>query len=235
MPDCNTIYWTDYPSASVSFSFVGTSVSVVGNTDPRRGIYDVYLDDEYKGTVDRDSPTSLRCRIEMFNLTNLSPGVQHTFRVVLKGDVRALISSDGILEFSEFRYEAPDSINTEVQQVSSTVLNKPPEFVSPEAHPSSTPTDGSRSEVQTSLAASTTSTQVVDSTAAPSQDEGKPSSIGPIIGGVVGSVIGVGVVVTLVWFLFRRVKKREAQKVDMDSGYDDGNSGIAQFARLTFK
>ncbi|KAG8946949.1 hypothetical protein FRC03_001230 [Tulasnella sp. 419] len=217
-PGCDTTYWTDVPGAYVSFSFVGTSISVIGSTSLRGGVYQVYLDDVYMGLSDRY--TDQQCGIETVHLWNLSPGVQHTLQMILIGDSMGTpLGTTGVMDFSEFRYEVPDAIDIEDQEASFSDHNTPTEVLDPEVQSTRTPTDEPRREVQTSTRASA-------STAPASQSKRKTSSLGPIIGGVAGGIAGLVFFVTLVWVLVRRVKKREAQKVDVESGDDDGKGGI---------
>ncbi|KAG8925381.1 hypothetical protein FRC02_009716 [Tulasnella sp. 418] len=225
-PGCDTSYWTDILGAHVSFSFVGTSVSVIGSTSSYGGVYEVYLDDVSMGFFDRyTDPANAQCGIETVHLSNLSPGVQHTLQMIFIGDSMGTpLGTSGVMDFSEFRnyfarYEVPDAIDIEIQEASFTDHNNPTEVVDPEVQSTRTPTDEPRREVQTSTRAS-------GSTARASQSKRKTSSLGPIIGGVAGGIAGLVFFVTLVWVLVRRVKKREAQKVDLESGDDDGKGGI---------
>ncbi|KAG8937436.1 hypothetical protein FRC03_008122 [Tulasnella sp. 419] len=115
-PACPPNYWTDTPGATATFDFTGTSVTLIGSTGGRGGIFEVFLDNILQAAVNRYANSAKDvCGMVMFEKLNL-PNVAHTFKFVFKGNSTEARPSagGGIMDVIEIRYSIPDSTTTNI-------------------------------------------------------------------------------------------------------------------------
>ncbi|KIO20212.1 hypothetical protein M407DRAFT_11002 [Tulasnella calospora MUT 4182] len=99
---------TDRLGDYMSFTFTGTSITVIGTVGVRQGYLDFYWNDQYITTIDRSRP-ELVCDEVLFELTDMVLK-EYTIAMVLagKGVNPNTGKKDGVLSIQRLKYTAPD-------------------------------------------------------------------------------------------------------------------------------
>jgi len=77
-------FWTTSANSSMSYTFTGTGVRVLGMKYFNRGLADIYIDNKFVETIDSYAP-SMQAKVVLFERTNLTYG-PHTIKIVAKGE-----------------------------------------------------------------------------------------------------------------------------------------------------
>ncbi|KAG8939981.1 hypothetical protein FRC03_005870, partial [Tulasnella sp. 419] len=110
-PGCEGTYFTQIPNSYAIFNFTGIEVTVLGSTNSRGGVYDVYLDSKIQLTIDRYSTQNKpRCGVAMFTRSGL-PYMRHSLRMVFKGNSSETRpdSTPAYMDFAAIEYTIPDT------------------------------------------------------------------------------------------------------------------------------
>jgi hypothetical protein len=83
----DSLHWTDAAGASATYSFTGSSVSLIGPRGPEFGTMDIYIDGVLEGTADGYSSQRLAQQV-LFTASSLDYG-SHTIKVVNTGSILA--------------------------------------------------------------------------------------------------------------------------------------------------
>ncbi|KAG8936192.1 hypothetical protein FRC00_009523 [Tulasnella sp. 408] len=99
---------TDRLGDYMSFTFTGTSISIIGTVGVKQGYLDFYWDDQYITTIDRGRP-ELECDQVLFELTDMVLK-EYTVAMVLsgKGINPNTGKEDGVLSIQRVIYTEPD-------------------------------------------------------------------------------------------------------------------------------
>jgi hypothetical protein len=79
----NDYHFSDSIGASVSFTFYGTGIKILGPRGPQNGLIDVYIDDVFRHTEDTSLPHVGWDSASLFEWTGLDPKA-HTVKAVLR-------------------------------------------------------------------------------------------------------------------------------------------------------
>ncbi|KAG8946950.1 hypothetical protein FRC03_001231 [Tulasnella sp. 419] len=114
---CKPAYWTYTPNSTATFSFTGTSLTIIGSISSRGGVSDVYIDSKRQGTMDvYTNSAKPKCGNVLFHIDNLTLQ-PHLLRMTLKANSTQMQDWDsGIMIFEEIQYEVPDDIDTPAVQ-----------------------------------------------------------------------------------------------------------------------
>ncbi|MFY9152246.1 MAG: ADP-ribosylglycohydrolase family protein [Prolixibacteraceae bacterium] len=89
LEETSTASYSGNAGDELSFTFEGTGVSIVGNWFKDGGKADIYVDDEFKRTIDCyfNYANQQHENMNLYHITNLPEG-KHSVRIVVKGDKR---------------------------------------------------------------------------------------------------------------------------------------------------
>ena len=79
----STRHYTNSTGAYSQFTFTGTAVKWIGETDLNRGYADIYIDGNFDASIDTYSPTEVN-QVLLYTKTGLASS-SHTIKVVCKG------------------------------------------------------------------------------------------------------------------------------------------------------
>lgn len=96
----------------IVFTFEGTGVSLAGNWFKDGGIADVFVDDEYKRTIDCyfDFAQQQHQNMNLYHITNLPEG-KHTIRLVVKGEKRPESAGTNVYVTEAVVFKTADKTN----------------------------------------------------------------------------------------------------------------------------
>ena len=96
----------------ISFDFEGTGVSLVGNWLKDGGKADVYVDGQFKRTIDCyfNFAKQEHWNMNLYHITNLQEG-KHTIKLVVKGEKRAESSAANVYVSEAVVFKTADKIN----------------------------------------------------------------------------------------------------------------------------
>ena len=96
----------------ISFDFEGTGVSLVGNWLKDGGKADVYVDGQFKRTIDCyfNFAKQEHLNMNLYHITNLPEG-KHTIKLVVKGEKRAESSAANVYVSEAVVFKTADKIN----------------------------------------------------------------------------------------------------------------------------
>lgn len=93
------VHYAEHPGDAFSYTFTGTGISYVTETDPSQGDADVYIDGQFVKTVSATSDASKpHVPQQTVYTTNELPNGQHTIRVVMKNGTFMLLDRLDVIQ-----------------------------------------------------------------------------------------------------------------------------------------
>ncbi|TFE29470.1 X2-like carbohydrate binding domain-containing protein [Cohnella luojiensis] len=105
------VHWTEKNGDSFEFTFKGTGIELISETDPATGDMDIYVDDQFKQTISTSSKVSNQPQIVVYSLNGLSDDTHK---------VKAVKKSGSFMVLDRLKVVLPDVISPDTASFEKT-------------------------------------------------------------------------------------------------------------------